>query len=97
NSSYNGVTGLSHYIPETQSISRCVYEGGVLTASDIEGCSTEVDNEWTAYGSDSTCPPTVAALADLAAVYEEIDACTTDDCVFWKSSWGRRSLTKEIP
>src|SRR5690606_21186661 len=58
NYSYDGVTGLSHYIPETQSISRCVYEGGVLTSSDIEGCSTEVDNEWTAYGSDSTCPPT---------------------------------------
>jgi len=94
---YMGLPGLGSVAPQGSSYSRCVYEAGVLVSADIAVCSTEVVNEWTEYGEDSSCPNTVQDLNEWAFGNEEVSPCNSDNCVFWKSGRGRLSKATDIP
>ncbi|MBN2801734.1 MAG: hypothetical protein JXR91_01435 [Deltaproteobacteria bacterium] len=104
NYTYISLNGLSITVPHNESYSRCVYENGNLVNNSVYGCTTDADNvlskdttaRWTDFGTDSTCPATVAAFNKIAASNDQITACATDNCVVWKTTYGNMTKTTDI-
>ena len=100
NYSYEGLNGLGTVLPKNETFSRCVYEDGFIASSSVYGCTMNLGpspaNTWVDAGADSTCPQTVDLLAEMAAD-GTVTPCETDNCVFWRSSWGNRTKTTDLP